>query len=141
MVLLPQLNQHGDVKMSAEIPLVWSEIPVADMARAKRFYQEVLGLHCSEDPMPECEYVSVSRTSGDTACFGLIKHPQMAPSMTASVVYLHLGDKLGTTIGQLEAQGVQILLPPMPIKEGECGFCAQIADSEGNRLGLWAMQL
>ncbi|GGE78297.1 VOC family protein [Shewanella carassii] len=30
--------------MSAEIPLVWSEIPVADMARAKRFYQEVLGL-------------------------------------------------------------------------------------------------
>ncbi|WP_447018507.1 hypothetical protein [Shewanella algae] len=32
-------------------------------------------------------------------------------------------------------------MPPMPIKEGECGYCAQIADSEGNRLGLWAMQL
>ncbi|WP_335923215.1 VOC family protein [Shewanella chilikensis] len=127
--------------MSTETPLVWSEIPVADMARAKHFYQEVLGLYCREDPMPDCEYVSVSRTSSDSACLGLIKHPKMAPSLTASVVYLNLGDRLSITIGQLEAQGVQILLPPMAIKEGECGYCAQIADSEGNRLGLWAMQL
>ena len=71
-------------------PLVWAEISVTDMNRAVEFYQTHFDL--------------------------TFKHEMMVPSRDGSTVYLHLSLTLNDKVNEIKAAGVEILLPPMPLK-------------------------
>ena len=122
-------------------PLVWAEISVTDMNRAVEFYQTHFGLTFKHEVMNDME-MSIAETGniGDPS-FALLKHEMMVPSRDGSTVYLHLSLTLNDKINEIKAAGVEILLPPMPIKEGECGYSAIFVDSEGNKVGLWSQSL
>lgn len=122
-------------------PLVWAEIAVTDMNRAITFYQTHFGLSFTQQVIGDIDMAIVETASQDEASFALMKHEMMVPSVDGATVYLHLSPALKTQVTQLEQANIHILLPPMPIKDGECGYIAIFKDSEGNKVGLWSKDL
>lgn len=120
--------------------LVWGEIAVADMDRAVAFYQQHLGLTFKHESMEGLQMAIVEQQDAHGAGAALVKCDMMTPSMQGSLVYLHLGKPVSEAVAKLEQGGVEILLPAMPIKDGECGHIAIFKDSEGNKVGLWSME-
>lgn len=120
-------------------PLVWAEIIVADMQRAVAFYKTHFSLSFKHVVMNDME-MSIVETANDPS-IALLKHHMMAPSRDGSIVYLHLSLTLDDKIAELKAAGVEIIIPPMPINEGEAGYSAVFIDSEGNKVGLWSQKL
>jgi len=121
-------------------PLVWGEIPVIDMDRAVEFYGAHFGVTFKREVMNDMEMAILEREDKGAASIGLVKHEMMQPSPHGSVVYLHLSDQLSVLVDKIAQAGVKILLPVMPIKEGECGFSCLFQDCEGNTVGLWSME-
>jgi len=122
-------------------PLVWAEIAVNDMNRAIEFYQTHLGLTFTREVINDMEMAVINKASQDDAGVALIKHQMMKPSMDGSTIYLHLSDNLSPLLAKLKQQGVIIIMDAIPIHDGECGYSATFADSEGNKVGLWSKNL
>lgn len=114
----------------------WFEIPVRDFARARRFYEAMLGVTLREERMgPSHMGIFPCQTPVAGGC--ICAMDGYAPSQTGTIVYL-------TTLGDLQQQldrvsglGGGVLLPKTALPEG-MGFYAQIRDSEGNRVGLYS---
>jgi predicted enzyme related to lactoylglutathione lyase len=120
----------------------WFEIPVKDMARAKRFYEKVFGLKLVLTEMKH-EWGSVSMawfpmTQGAMGATGtLIKGPSYRPSRSGTVIYFTVKD-IGAALRKIKAGGGKMLMPKTAI--GEYGSIAQFEDVEGNRLALHSMK-
>ena len=115
-------------------PVVWFEIPVSDMARAKTFYESALGVEITETTMGPSEMGWFPMEMGAAGAAGtLIKSEGYRPSSDGTVVYLHV-DKIDPTLAAIGAAGGKTLAPRMSI--GEHGFVAHFEDSEGNRVAL-----
>jgi len=108
----------------------WFDIPVSDMDRAVKFYEDVTGLTLKRAKIPG---------SKETANFGtegcLFKAPEDAPSHIGSRVYFSAAPSIEEWISRIEASGGKVLVPKTPIGEG-MGQYAYFEDSEGNRVGL-----
>ncbi|MEC4728952.1 VOC family protein [Shewanella sp. D64] len=126
--------------MLHKAPLVWGEIPVENMDRAVAFYGKHFGVSFKREVMNEMEMAILETEDKEAASIGLVKHEMMQPSAHGSVLYLNLSEQLSPLVEEIAQAGVKILLPVMPIKEGECGFIALFQDSEGNTVGLWSMK-
>lgn len=120
--------------------LVWGEIPVTDMDRAVAFYNKHFGVSFRREVINDMEMAVLETADKDTASIGLVKHEMMQPSAHGSVLYLHLSEQLLTLVDKIVHAGVKVLLPVMPIKDGQCGFIALFEDCEGNTVGLWSME-
>jgi uncharacterized protein len=122
-------------------PLVWAEIAVTDMNRAMAFYQDNFALTFKQETINDMEMAIVETTTRGDASVALLKHEMMVPSRDGSTVYLHLTATLQNKVTELERANVEMVLPAMPIKDGECGYIAIFIDSEGNKIGLWSQNL
>lgn len=120
--------------------LVWGEIPVTDMDRAVAFYTEHFGVSFKREMINDMEMAVLETEDKDAASIGLVKHEMMQPSAHGSVLYLHLSEQLSGLVDNISQAGVKVLLPVMPIKDGECGYIALFRDSEGNTVGLWSLE-
>lgn len=118
-------------------PVVWFEIAVSDMARARKFYEEVFQVELSELPMPGMEMYAFPGDPVNPGATGtLLKDDQSTPSMEGTKVYFHCED-VNTELSRVEGAGGQIILPKTSI--GEHGWMAMFRDTEGNLIGLHAM--
>lgn len=127
--------------MLEHAPLVWAEIAVVDMDRAINFYSTHFNVTFKQETMNDMDMAIAQKSIEEGANFALLKHDMMTPSKDGSTVYLHLSPTLGDKVAEIKQAGVEILLPPMPIHDGECGYIAIIVDSEGNKVGLWSQTL
>lgn len=112
---------------------IWIEIPVADLARAKSFYESVFEHAPTEvtddgtraitiiDGQPT---VSLNRTEGFT------------PSPDGVLPYFHLDGPLDAAVARVTAAGGAVVEPPAA--RGDLGLFALVTDSEGNALTLHA---
>jgi uncharacterized protein len=115
-------------------PVNWFEIPVADLGRAQRFYETVLGIELSRQEMGPLQMAWFPMSEGVTGATGsLVKGEGYVPSKTGTLVYFTVED-LESAQGRVAAQGGKVLLPKMSI--GEYGHVAHFEDSEGNRAAL-----
>lgn len=116
---------------------VWFEIPVADMARARTFYQAVLAI---DIPLSSCENMPMAVFPHDEeAVSGCLIHcSEVRPSADGSAVYLNGGSDLNAPLSRVEAAGGKVLIPKTPIPDYP-GYFAQFLDSEGNRVGLYSL--
>ena len=103
-------------------------VPVQDMARAKRFYSETLGLHSPnlDDGWPEFETGNVSLYLVDPTRFGQEFRPHVAH------IALRVPDVAGER-EKLEEAGVEFL---GEIRDTGVCHMAFFTDSEGNALML-----
>ena len=115
-------------------PVNWFEIPVADLSRARQFYETVLGIEIAETEMGPNQMGWFPMEMGATGAAGtLIKGDGYTPSHDGSLVYIHV-DAIDPTLEAINGAGGTTLVPRMSI--GEHGFIAHFEDTEGNRVAL-----
>jgi uncharacterized protein len=119
-------------------PLSWFEIPALDFARARSFYEKLFGVELKE-------HVAGPNTMGvfpydeEKASGGCVmKGPFLKPSFEGVIVYLNAGDSLDDVLNKIQPLGGEVVFPKTPVPG--IGVFAHIKDTEGNRVGLFAVK-
>lgn len=123
--------------------LNWVEIPVIDLERAQRFYEQVFELQMRRLEFDTEEIALfpgdphvIQATSGRVSgC--LVKKPGAQPSQTGVLIYLNAYPEIQPVIDRIVANGGEIVVPKT---QQFYGFYAVFVDSEGNKLALHAEQ-
>ncbi len=112
----------------------WFEIPVTDLERAKKFYENILGIKLDLNemgPMQMAWFPMEQNAPGATGT--LIKSEGYTPSHSGSLVYFSVPD-IESTLSNIDSTGGKPLMPKTSI--GDFGFIAHFEDCEGNRVAL-----
>ena len=127
--------------MSAFSPVVWFEIYTDDLARARAFYETVLGVTLEPLPMPGgmdgFQMLAFPANMEHPGAGGtLCKMEGMSPGVGGTLVYFGSAD-CAIEAGRVEAAGGKLHQAKMSI--GEYGTIALAFDTEGNMFGLHSM--
>lgn len=121
----------------------WFEIPVFDIARAERFYTAVLNAsfapNCATSQQIQAMSIFACNDSADSVTGCLIQGEGYAPATAGSLVYLNAEPSIDAALARVQRAGGAITLPKTALPPG-LGFFAHIIDSEGNRVGIHALQ-
>ena len=123
----------------AENAVRWFEIYVQDMARARRFYETVLGVKLEQlGPVEQDLEMWAFHMSPDRPGAGgaLVRTPGMPSTPGGTLVYFGCDD-CSVEAGRVEKAGGRIQREKMAI--GEYGHIALAIDTEGNLFGLHSM--
>lgn len=126
-------------------PVGWFEIYVADMPRAKAFYETVLQttLQSLASPHPDCDGPTLEmwQFPGEMmapGCAGtLCKMEGCAPGGGGTLIYFSCED-CAAEESRVAAAGGKVFRSKFAI--GEYGFIALIIDTEGNMIGLHSLK-
>jgi predicted enzyme related to lactoylglutathione lyase len=121
-------------------PVVWFEIYVQDMVRAKKFYESVFGLTLTqlESPIPGMEIWSFPMQDGAPGATGaLVRMEGKSSGGDGTLIYFSCAD-CAIEAEKAAASGGRIFREKFPI--GQYGFIALVFDTEGNMVGLHSMQ-
>jgi len=116
---------------------VWFEIPAADFARAKRFYESVFGVRLADERTGE-HMLALFPHAGEAVSGCVMSGPGYAPSANGPVVYINAGQDLAVPLSRVEAAGGKVAVPKTFLSE-EIGYFAHFIDSEGNRIGMHSL--
>ena len=116
----------------------WFEIPVTNMDRAIKFYEEVFDFKLSRHILGPIDMAWFPAMEDGPGTPGSLVYNERAykPSMDGVLIYFtaQSGD-LSIELGKVEKSGGKILLPKTQIST-EVGYMALLTDSEGNRIAL-----
>ncbi len=122
-------------------PVGWFEIYVADMPRARRFYETMLGVTLTALDNPLGSPVELWAFPMDKDSYGapgaLIKMEGYQPGGGGTLVYFSCAD-CAVEAARAKQAGGAIFKDKFAI--GPYGFIALVHDSEGNLIGLHSMQ-
>jgi predicted enzyme related to lactoylglutathione lyase len=115
-----------------ENSLNWFEIPAADMARARKFYETIFDIEMQEQEMMgmKMAFFPYEDMNGKVSG-GLVQGPMHKPSADGAKVYLNGNPDLSVALGKVEAAGGKVLMPKTKISD-EVGYMAFFTDTEGN---------
>lgn len=111
--------------------IAFTMYPVTDMARARRFYEETLGLQLARREAHEFEWVEYD-LDGGTFALSNVKEGGV-PSADAGGSIAFEVQSVDEMVEQLRAKGVRVKLEPLSTPV--CRL-AVILDSEGNAITL-----
>lgn len=116
--------------------IVWADIPVTDMDRARKFYGDILQVEMQLMPGAG-DSVAIPAPGSETGpvAFDLAKGDNQKPSMDGATVYLDAGGDIQGMVRRVEAAGGKVLQQPQDMGE-MVGWIAFFVDSEGNRVGI-----
>jgi predicted enzyme related to lactoylglutathione lyase len=119
-------------------PLSWFEIPALDFARARSFYEKLFGVELKEDAagpniMGVFPYDEAKASGG---C--VMKGPFLKPTIEGVIIYLNAGDSLDAVLDRVKPLGGEIVFPKTEVPG--IGHFAHMTDTEGNRVGLFAVK-
>lgn len=130
--------------MAGQNSVVWFELYVQDMARARAFYESVFETRLEELLVPEgaddagLEMLSFPGGPERHGANGaLCRMPGVPSAPGGTLVYFGCED-CGATGARVVAAGGRILREKMSI--GEYGFIVLAFDTEGNMIGLHSMR-
>lgn len=112
---------HGDI--------THIDIPVDDMARARRFYTTVLGWQIDE--VPGYEGYPMWRAPNQVSGGGLTPREE---GLTHPRSYVEV-DSIDETLAKVEENGGRVVMAKAPISD--TSWYAAFEDSEGNQMGLY----
>lgn len=118
--------------------LNWFEIPVTDFARAKAFYETVLGISIAPMAMGPTMMGMLS-TDPEAVGGAIVQGEGGVPSQNGTMVYLNGGDDLAPLLARVVQAGGQVVVPKTEIGS-DFGFFAHFVDTEGNKVGLHSMK-
>jgi predicted enzyme related to lactoylglutathione lyase len=114
-------------------PITWFELPTAELARARAFYETVLSLSLRQETFGGMPMALFPYPEGGVGG-ALIQDPRSRPSRDGAIVYLDTRGELDACLARVAGAGGKVLLPRTDI--GDPGFIALVEDTEGNRVGL-----
>ncbi len=122
----------------SENTLCWTDIPIANIDRAIKFYSAVLGREVSKMSEQGFEYGLLpheeQNASGCLCVSGDSVGNENKPSQTGPLIYLSVEGRLDDAVKAAGANGGKVLEARQQI--GPHGYRAVIVDSEGNRIAL-----
>ncbi len=118
-------------------PVIWFEIYVQDMERAKGFYEAVLQLTLAQLNSPDMAMWGFPMDMDKAGAGGaLVRMEGVASGGNSTLVYFSCAD-CALEAGRVLAAGGQVRREKMAI--GEYGYIALAVDTEGNMFGLHSM--
>lgn len=133
------------MKCNQSNPVVWFEIYVQNMERAKAFYEAVLAVKLEKMPAPTEEMnmemwsFPANKDAAKTtysACGMLVKMEGVPSGCGGTLVYFACED-CAVEAARATENGGSIFKQKMSI--GEHGFISLVYDTEGNMIGLHSM--
>ena len=121
-------------------PVVWFEIYVQDMVRARAFYETVLGVKLSKIDQPDDSPLEMwafpmhEEGGGSSGALGRVD--DMPSGGNSTLVYFNCTD-CAVEASRVEAAGGKLLRGKISI--GEHGYVAHAQDTEGNMIGFHSM--
>lgn len=115
----------------------WIEIPVIEMDRAVKFYENVFEVQLSKVQMGDIEMAMFPHIENSIGASGtLVKHEHYKPSLDGVVIYFTaISGDINIELSRVEAAGGKVIMPRTLITE-EIGYWALFIDSEGNKVAL-----
>ena len=113
--------------------VVWFEIPVTDMKRAKSFYTAVLGSEFKDDntgPNPMAIFVA----KDDASVAGHLYPGKPSKEGSGNTIHLATPAPLEEALERLSKSGGKVLSPIVTIPPGRFAYCL---DPDGNSIGLF----
>jgi predicted enzyme related to lactoylglutathione lyase len=132
---LPNIHDmKKEIRMADYNPVGWFEIYVSDMARARRFYEQVIGRPLQKLPAPGMEMWAFPWTERIPGAAGaLVKMDGVPSGGNSTLVYFSCVD-CAVEEARVVPAGGRVFKSKTPI--GEWGFIALVFDTEGNMIGL-----
>ena len=124
-------------KISAETNAInWFEIAVADIARAKKFYETILEIEMTPMKMMGMK-MAMFPYDGSKGTVGgaLVQSERHTPGATGAVIYLNANPDLDLVFNRIEKAGGKTSMPKTLIDKNT-GYMAFFTDTEGNTVGL-----
>ena len=120
-------------------PVVWFEIYVQDMPRAKAFYEKVLGVELSRLDAPDgsLEMWSFPMHENAAGAAGALAKMEGVPSGGGTMVYFG-SDDCAVEAARITRSGGSLMKPKFSIAPH--GFIAIGVDPDGNVFGLHSMK-
>jgi predicted enzyme related to lactoylglutathione lyase len=119
-------------------PVIWFEIYVQDMSRAKAFYESVFQVKLEPIKNPEAEMWGFPMLMDHVGAGGSLVKMKGAPSGGNSTMVYFSCEDCAVEAARVAAQGGKLYREKMSI--GEYGFIALALDTEGNMIGLHSMK-
>jgi len=117
--------------------LNWFEIPATDIARAKKFYENVFSIKMDDlGDMMGMKMVGFPAEMGNgKVSGGLVQSNMHKPSRDGAVIYLNANPGIQSVLDRIEPAGGKVVMPKTQITP-EIGYMAFFIDSEGNKIGV-----
>ena len=122
----------------ASNPVGWFEIYVQDMARARSFYESVLGSRLQRLESPEIEMWAFPMQPEASGSSGALVAVRGYPSGGNSTLVYFSCEDCAVEAKRAAESGGEIVKEKFSI--GEYGFVALVRDTEGNMIGLHSMR-
>ncbi len=115
----------------------WIEIPVQDIERAARFYEQLLNREVTITDAPPRRMATLYFEPNEVGG-SLLQSPGVEPGNQGVHVYLKAGrgSDLEAMIERVRSLGAEIIIPATPMDD--VGRFASFKDTEGNILSLFA---
>jgi len=114
----------------------WFEIPVANMDRAKKFYDTVFQIEIGVQDFGGVQMGWFPYAEGKSGAAGsLIKNAAYIPSDTKGVLIYFSSADTNSELDRVEAAGGKVIQPKTQISP-DIGYMALFIDTEGNRMAL-----
>lgn len=128
-------------KLSANTnALNWFEISVADIKRAKKFYETIFDVAMESMSMMGMEMAMFPGNPGSGKLSGGIAQSGMhKPSADGVKIYMNGNPDLENVLSKVEAAGGKVVMPKTKISD-DIGYMAFFIDTEGNNIGLHSGQ-
>jgi predicted enzyme related to lactoylglutathione lyase len=117
--------------LTAASPVVWTEIPVRDLAAARAFYERVLGVAMEEVTMGGTPTAVLPYGEGGVSMN--LQQGEPAADGKGPVIHFAVPDVPAAVERAWEAGG-KVLSPVLDIPIGRMCYCA---DPDGNRFGVF----
>ena len=120
-------------------PVVWFEIYVQDMQRARNFYETVfkVSLQELESPVSDIEMLSFPSDMNKYGISGALAKMNGVPSGGGTLVYFHCDD---CAIEEQRAAQAGGSIHKSKTSIGPYGYFSLVQDTEGNLIGLHSMK-
>ncbi|MCA6381558.1 MAG: VOC family protein [Cytophagales bacterium] len=115
-------------------PVGWFDLNVANLDRAKKFYETVFNVKLTDAPMEwgKQSFFPFNPQSPNISG-ALVEKKEYKPSSNNTVIYFETEDIIAEE-KRIEKAGGKVVQPKMNI--GEFGFISIFIDTEGNTVGL-----
>lgn len=116
--------------------LNWFEISVADIARAKKFYETIFSIKMEEMEMMGMKMAMFPMENMNGKVSGsLVEGPMHKPSADGAKIYFNGNPDLDEALSKVEGAGGKIVMPKGKISD-DIGYMAFFIDTEGNAVAL-----
>lgn len=119
-------------------PVVWFEIHVQDMPRAKAFYESVFAVQLQKLDSAEMEMWAFPMLENGAGATGALVKMAGCPSGGNSTLVYFACDDCAVEAGRVKGSGGQVCRDKFSIDP--YGYIALVSDTEGNVIGLHSMR-